>query len=498
VSDTGIGIASDQVERLFAKFTQADSSTTRLYGGTGLGLAISKQLIELMGGEIGVRSAPERGSEFWFTVRLAKPAVPRAEAMPISADLRGVRVLIVDSQPIHREMLLQTLKSWDMRPAEAADAPAALEALTQAQAAGDSFRMAVLESKVPGRDGESLVNTIKQNPLLTETRLVMSASLGQRVSPQRMEAAGFAATLLKPVRRQKLQEVLLQVINGGKAVVPPTNNAFASVSRETASQARILLAEDNLTNQQVAVGLLKKLGLNVEVVTDGAVAVKVLENQSYDLVLMDVQMPRMDGMQATRIIRDPTSRVLNHEVPIIALTAHAMQGDREKCRQAGMNDYITKPIEVANLAAVLEKWLTPGKNGGHLPVDKRMEPVVVLPGKTELCVFNRTAFMKRMMNDEHLAQMIIKTFVGDMPGQIAQLKELVRAGEMQQIGRQAHKIRGAAANAGGEALQALAATVEQAAKAGDAASIATQMTELDVRFAALLAALKQETGQARL
>jgi len=492
VSDTGIGISKDQAGRLFAKFTQADSSTTRLYGGTGLGLAISKQLVELMGGEIGVRSQPDRGSEFWFTVRLAKAAAPTLETGAPAAELGRVRILVVDDHAIYREMALALLHSLGMRPAAATDAASALQALMQAQATGDPFRVAVLDSKLHDMDGTSLAGTIKGHPLLKATRLLMSTSLGQRVSPQRMEEAGFMAALRKPVRRQKLLEVLLQVLGGQAVGEPRPDVPLTFAPNPGARPARILLTEDNPTNQQVALGILKKLGLSATVAANGAEAVRALEARPYDLVLMDVQMPEMDGLQATRIIRDERSRVHNHQVPIVAMTAHALPGDREQCQEAGMNDYVTKPIEVRALVAALEKWLPSHTETAPPPAERTAEPVAPARREAEPAVFNRRAFMQRMMNDEQLAHMIIETFLGDMPAQIKQLKSHVLARETQRIGRQAHKIKGASSNVGGEALSASAAALEQAAKTGDPAQIAARTAELDAQLEALMEALRNE------
>ncbi len=492
VSDTGIGIPADKVGRLFAKFTQADSSTTRLYGGTGLGLAISKQLIELMGGDVGVRSEPGRGSEFWFNLRLAKASAPQAEAPSVATVPPGVRVLLADQQPIHREMLRLSLGSLGLRPAEVADAASALQSLTQARQDGDPFALAILDSKLPGMEEQSLIAAIQTNPLLKDIRLVMSVSLGQRVSLQRMEQAGFAAALRKPARRQKLKEVLAQVLAGKKVVAPPARTPLGFAPVNGARQTRVLLVEDNHTNQLVALGILKKLGLQADVANNGAEAVGTLGVQSYDLVLMDVQMPGLDGLQATRLIRDPASPILNHQVPIIAMTARALEGDREECQQAGMNDYLTKPIEVPALIAALEKWLRPGTQTAAPVAARPGAPVAASPVESGLPVFNRTAFLSRLMDDEKLARMIIETFLGDLPGQIQQLKQLAQTGDPKSIGHQAHKIRGAAANVGGEELSGLTSTIEQAAKAGDQSIIQARMAELDSRVEALMTALKSE------
>ena len=489
VHDTGIGIPSDKLGRLFAKFSQVDSSTTRTYGGTGLGLAISKQLAAIMGGEIGVESQPGKGSEFWFTVRFAKQATHEAVAAP--ASLQEVRVLIVDDRPVNREILLVLLKAWGMRPVEALDGPSALQALTQAVAAGDPFAIAVLDMQMPGMDGKALGRAIKTDPRLQETRLVMCTSLGQVGGDQRWEELGFAGTLTKPVRRQELREVLEVALSGKRTAPDPASFRPAAAFGQGSRHARILVAEDNITNQQVAVAVLKKLGLRAEVAANGAEAVKALETIPYDLVLMDVQMPEMDGFEATRQIRDPQSHVLDHRVPILAMTAHAMQGDREKCLKAGMDDYVTKPIDVPALIAALDKWLKPTGEGNRLLDGENKEPAAASIREEEPPVFDRAALLDRVMNDEELARVVIEGFLDDLPGQIQQLKDSVMAGDARQVEQQAHKIKGAAATAGGEALRAVALAVEQAGKAGDIATASARVAGLDAHIGALTEAMKE-------
>ena len=537
VRDTGIGIPADKLGKLFTKFSQVDASTTRTYGGTGLGLAISKQLAELMGGEIGVQSELGRGSEFWFTVRLAKAPAREVAAAVAPADLRGVRVLVVDDRAINREIFLVLLKSWGLRPAEADDGAAALRALAQARADRDPFAIAILDMQMPGMDGESLGRAIKADPALRNTRLVMCSSLGQIGVNQRLEQMGFIAALTKPVRRSELQEALAAAISGKRNRVSRAQATPAFALGLGFSPARILVAEDNTTNQQVAVGILRNLGFRAEVAANGLEAIRALESIPYDLVLMDVQMPEMDGLEATRRIRKAESRGQRTEgggqgadspsafprLPIIAMTAHALQGDREKCLAAGMDDYITKPVEVAAVVAALEKWLKPRGFGRQSLVDKTIEqnsaaterdgdslsPLVqaasagdrlfppldaVAAAECEqaIPIFDRAALMNRMMNDEDMARMVIDGFLEDMPVQIKQLKGYAAAGDAQHVERQAHKIKGASATVGGEALSALAAALERAGKKGDVALISVRAAELDVQFAALKEAMQTE------
>ena len=375
IKDTGIGIPTDKQKALFEKFTQADTSTTRKYGGTGLGLAISKQLAEMMGGEIGIVSTEGQGSEFWFTARFAKQAVGEHRIIsPIA--IRDVHVLVVDDNATNRDVLMTQLAAWEVRSEEAPDGFMALQALYLARDSGDPFRLAILDMQMPGMDGETLARAIKADEKLMDTRLVLCSSLGQRGDAKRMQEIGFDAYLVKPVRHGEIIDCLSAVLAGKKgdssrflqqnsgAVPPFSSPPFFQhiVTRHTISEMRrgvfrILLAEDNITNQQVAVGILKKLGLRADAVANGAEAVKALETLPYDLVLMDVQMPEMNGLEATLLIRNPQSAVRNHQIPIIAMTAGAMLGDREKCLEAGMNDYVSKPIFPQALSEALDKWL---------------------------------------------------------------------------------------------------------------------------------------------
>ncbi|MFP4192704.1 MAG: PAS domain S-box protein, partial [Candidatus Hydrogenedentota bacterium] len=349
VRDTGRGIPADKFDTLFDKFIQVDASTTRQFGGTGLGLAISKELAEIMGGKIGADSVEGKGSEFWFTARFAKqPGQAKAEAP--SADLRGTRVLIVDDNATNREILTRQLTAWEMRPDEAASGAAALEALPQAIAGGDPFHAAIIDMQMPGMDGEAVGRAIQGDPRLAQTRMVMLTSLGARGDSSRFAEIGFHAYLTKPVRRDELKKVLaLALGNKDASHAEPRPIATRHSAREAFKdvdnrKARILVAEDNTTNQQVALGILKNLGLRADAVANGEEALKALEDIPYDLVLMDVQMPEMDGLEATRRIRDPHSPVRNHCIPIVAMTAHAMEGDREACLKAGMDDYVPKPV----------------------------------------------------------------------------------------------------------------------------------------------------------
>jgi PAS domain S-box-containing protein len=485
VRDTGIGIPADKLGRLFAQFSQVDASTTRQYGGTGLGLAIAKQLAELMGGTVGVRSEAGKGSEFWFTARLGTPVEGAQAERLLPADLHGVRALIVDDNATSREILMTRLTFWGLRPSAEADGPGALRALYDALEAHDPFRLAVIDMQMPGMDGEVLGRAITADARLAATRMVMLTSLGTRGDARRFAAMGFAAYATKPIRHEELEGLLslaLRERDAASAPPPPIATRHAAremLNRFAGRKARILVAEDNITNQQVALGLLKKLGLRADAVANGAEALHALETLPYDLVLMDVQMPEMDGLEATRRIRRPESAVRHHGIPIIAMTAHALRGDRETCLAAGMNDYVSKPVTPQALAEVLEQWLPNAKDDG------RAEP----PQRSSV-VFDRVALLERLMGDEALARTILEGFLDDIPRQIHALRACLDAGNVTGAGRQAHTIKGAAASVGGEALRAVAEEMERAGTTGDLAAVRARLTGLEAQVERLKNAIR--------
>jgi len=357
VHDTGIGLSAFQQELMFKKFSQADASTTRAYGGSGLGLAISKQLAEMMGGEIGVISEAGAGSEFWFTVRLAKQRVQRREP-PELAIVRGARILVADDNATCREVMTTQLAAWGARAEAVASGAEALQALPLAWIAGDPFRVALIDRQMPGMDGLALAQLIKADDTLSDTRVVLLTSPGRNAESGRVKEAGVDGVLTKPMQPTAVLRCLSAVLTGtGHESLEQPVSVRPPVRRIRQTTMRVLLAEDNITNQDVAVGLLKKFGVHVDTVANGQEAVRALELVPYDLVLMDVMMPEMDGLEATRRIRDPQSAVLDPTIPIIAMTANAMRGDRERCLAAGMDDYVPKPIAPRDLERALDKWL---------------------------------------------------------------------------------------------------------------------------------------------
>ena len=491
VRDTGVGIPMDRQGMLFQKFTQVDASTTRRYGGTGLGLAISKQLAELMGGEIGMHSAAGHGSEFWFTARFGKQQPDAAMLRRLPANVSGVRVLVLDANNTSREVLVTQLKAWGLRPAESADGKATVRLLDEALAAGDPFRTVLADTKMPGMDGDELGRVVAGEKRFAGTSLVAMISLDRQGDVRRLMQAGFAGYLLKPVGLSDLGDCLAQVIGGerGQGRKQP-GSLPSSRRRPLRSSARILLAEDNITNQQIALAILRKLGLRADVVASGQEALDSLRRTRYDLVLMDVQMPEMDGMEATRVARSASGGILDRYVPIIAMTAHAMQGDREACLSVGMDDYISKPVTPEALSQLLEKWLdrprtvsstnharstgtdsAPSSEGGSTSVVEAAIPA-----------FDEDALLDRLTGDRDLAKDILVVFLADIPKQIARLKELLDGGDVRAAGQQAHTIKGAAAGVSGAALTNVAFALEKAGKTGEIESARSMLGQLQMEF----------------
>ncbi|HEX4141191.1 MAG TPA: response regulator [Candidatus Methylacidiphilales bacterium] len=356
VRDTGIGIDPEAQARLFQAFTQADGSTTRRYGGTGLGLAISKRLVQLMQGKIGMTSRVGQGSTFWFHVEFGKQPGQSEPVTP--ADLAGLHVLIVDDNATNREIMSHYARAWNMRARCAAGASEALKLLREA-AVDDPYELIVLDMQMPEMDGLMLAAEIKKDARIPVARMVMLTSLGSDIEPEVLKATGIAACVLKPVQRTRLLNRLTEVMTG--PVLKRAEQIAASgrlpkkyrITPEKQEEIRILVAEDNRVNQMVALNILQKLGYSAKLAINGREVLKALEEAPYDLILMDCQMPEMDGYEATRHIRAGSGR----QPRIVAMTANAMTGDEELCRAAGMDDYLSKPVRIERLKEAIERWL---------------------------------------------------------------------------------------------------------------------------------------------
>jgi two-component system sensor histidine kinase/response regulator len=361
VKDTGIGIPAERMDRLFRSFSQVDDTTTRNFGGTGLGLAVSKKLVHMMGGQIGVESEEGVGSTFWFTAWLDKQDQTVSQAAPktMPADLQGKRILVVDNEGANLKMIRAHLQSWRCQVETAHSGAKALATLARAFENGTPFDMAIIEFMIPHMDGETLGRAIKHDADLQGTRLVLITSRGMRGDAAQARQAGFDAYLLKPIKQFQLFNAVVSVfglpVNMEKMSVKPPLITRHSLAEEGQRRPRILLVEDNPINQKVALIRLRKLGCVADVAVNGREAVQAVEKNSYDLVLMDIQMPEMDGYEATRNIRQLLSQ--GQRLPIVAMTANAMKGDRERCLAAGMDDYISKPIDPATFNTILDRWL---------------------------------------------------------------------------------------------------------------------------------------------
>ncbi len=442
VRDTGIGIPPDRIEQLFQPFMQVDSSTTRRYGGTGLGLAISRKLAELMDGQIGVTSTEGEGSTFWFTVALA----PAAAAPPeVSAPWpEAVAILAVDDHPTNRRVLRLQLAGVAQRYAEAASAAEGLTLLRQAQAAGQPFTVALLDMEMPGMDGVQLCDVIRGEPALCGTRLILITSRLQGTRQQLMQEHGFGAVLVKPLRRAQLLDVLRAVVTGQATPAGAVAAAFPTVAPHT---GRLLLAEDNKTNQKVALAMLQRMGLTADVAENGREVLRAVQQHNYSLILMDVEMPVMDGLETARQLRalagpQPALR----DLIIVAMTAHAIKGFKERCLEAGMNDYLMKPVDPRELAATLERYL------------------LAAPAPTAPPVFNVAELRERTGVDDEFLKQLLETFFCDADERLEQLTAAIVVNDREQIRQIAHALKGAAGSLGMSEMQALCLDLEMAAK----------------------------------
>ncbi len=494
VRDTGIGIPEEKQGILFDKFSQVDVSVTRRYGGTGLGLAISKQLAELMGGSIGVLSSPGNGSEFWFTVRLG---IPEAASCPSPAlppsSLANTPILIVDDNATNREILRNRLELWGFLPSEASGAAAALVSLRTAAKNGNPFPLAILDMQMPDVSGEELGKQIKADPAIASTRMIMMPSVGSNQDDSHFFQLGFDDFTTKPVRPSDLLDSLSRVLSRPAGSPPeslPPRRAsgfslapVARISNARISNALILVAEDNQINQQVALALLRRWGVRADGVATGREVLSSLELVPYDLVFMDVQMPELDGFEATAAIRRSPIPGFPTNIPIIAMTAHAMAGDRDRCLAAGMNDYIPKPITAPSLEGILEKWL-PKALGAPVqapPPPPPKKKFVSHSKKTTSILPPAYSFLENMGGIPSLCAEIIQTGIGEASNHIPDIQQMIRQGDLDMAAKLLHAFRGSALTLGADSLAPLLTEMEELCVAGNAAGAEALLPDFSVQ-----------------
>jgi PAS domain S-box-containing protein len=503
VTDTGIGISAKAQASLFHPFYQVDASTTRKYGGTGLGLAISKQLVELMGGSIGVESAEGQGSRFWFTITFDKqPPQPTEQApAPTLSELQNVKLLIVDDNATNRKIVHYQAAAWGMQVTEADSATTALQKLHHAVQQGQPFSLAILDMQMPTIDGEMLGRQIKADATLATTHLIMMTSLNQGGVARRLLEMGFAAYLVKPVKQSRLLNCILSVLKKSAttypsvppeapstetsdrpvALPPVDGNTKLNFEAESSSRSarkllkpKILLVEDNVVNQKVTLNQLKKLGYDADIAANGQEALYMMAKIQYNLVLMDCQMPVMDGYDTTRAIRQLEGD--NQHTCIIALTANAMKEDRERCMEAGMDDYLSKPILKEQLAAALERWSQP-----TIPTTQEMTETFE---QSEV-----NSQINSLIDWEHLHQIsdgneefeleLLQVFVKDTQSHLLLAEAAIENQDYWAIEQEAHHVKGASANVGIQSMQALAAELELQARQQDVKDGSRLITELE-------------------
>ncbi len=491
VADTGVGIPENRVDDIFESFTQSDASTTRAYGGAGLGLAITRQIVALMNGDVGVDSVEGAGSTFWFTAVFEKQTEVRQKEIAPLADPRGKRILIVDDHAADRGLLRRILLSLSCRVDEANDGPLALEKLHRARFEDDPYDAAILDMTTPGMNGEELGRAIKEDVSLSGVILIMLTGYGRRGDAARLKRIGFAGYLIKPVMHGEMYECLVMVLSHAEGEEDAPFVTRYTLAEHRGAGARILLAEDNRTNRIVARGILKKLGCKVDVAVNGQEAVDALRTRGYDLVLMDCQMPVLDGCSATREIREMEKHATppGPGIPVIAMTANVLESNRQKCLDAGMNDFIPKPVDPKKLSTTIMKWIAPPISSppeasaadGSAEQEKTREPPDdegKLPGvedgsdkardaKKKSAIFDREGLIHRMMDDEELAREVVGEFLDYASEYIKVLEKALEKRDAPMLRREAHTLKGAAGNAGANVLQEMAYETQLAAEAED-------------------------------
>jgi Amt family ammonium transporter len=497
VRDTGIGVPADRRDRLFQSFSQLDASTTRQYGGTGLGLAISRQLVEMMQGQIGVESQPGRGSTFWCTVRLRLQPQAKGAFGRVADQLRDLRVLVVDDNAASREILTSQLESWGMRPTAVPDGTAALDTLSRAADEQFPYQLALIDHCMPAMSGVQLVQAIRPLSALADLKLVMLTAAGEPPSAVQRHALDLCGCVQKPVRKSQLFDALVNAVAGADEKANCESAPITpSRSPPKLHGVHILLAEDNQVNQVVAAEILEHAGLTCDIVNNGAQAVEAVKMCRYDLVLMDCQMPEMDGFEATRRIRELEAGGQigrsAERLPIIALTANAVKGDRERCLEAGMSDHVAKPINPKLLVQKIEAFTAERTSAGArpaatgqvaCPADDRRQ---TQPSEPHI---DSKSLLERCMGNVELMSRLLAAFEPEIGRDVQRLEEAIQAGDNPRIANIAHTLKGAAANLSAARLSDLAREIEQAARRNEPNNFDELLNEVRREFERCLGAL---------
>lgn len=497
VTDTGIGIPAERQGAVFDRFTQADGSTTRQYGGTGLGLAICKQLVNAMGGEIGVESKTGLGSTFWFTIPFEKEltASPHEPVGRISpANIRGLRVLGVDDNATNRKIISSMVEGFGCRVEMAESGQQALEMLHSAHKHGHPFQVILLDMQMPNMDGEQIVQAIKSDPQLQEIKIIILTSVGHYSDAARLQSLGVSDYLLKPVKLQALHDSIAAAT--GKKTSPQNEAESRPYIPARRNQAqRLLLAEDNPVNQKLAIILLQKAGYTVDVVDNGIETIEQVQKESYDAILMDVQMPVMDGYEAARAIRrlEDGSR----HVPIIAMTASAMKGDRERCIEAGMDDYVSKPLKPETLFKIVERWTekTPAENS-RTPEENSalLFAPPSLAASTPGTPLDFNAAMPRFLNNRDFFVEVCKAFINDLPERTRGIKTAISENNIPELFRHSHSLKSVAANFCATPLEHLSQKLEEMGLRKDLTDADKVYTILELEADRLITYCHEELG----
>ena len=475
VADTGIGVPQEKQASIFEAFSQADGSMTRKYGGTGLGLTISSRLVQLMGGRIWVDSELGKGSRFHFTSHFKIQKSPVRKIIPRDpSTLRDMGVLVVDDNATNRQILVKLLANWHMVPTVADSAANAMTILSEAKGLGRDFPLILLDAQMPDVDGFALAEYIKRHPDWETATVMMLSSAGQRGDALRCRELGVAAYLTKPVRQAELLDAILTALG----TRPRNETRPALVTRhslrESRNRLRILLAEDNAVNQLVALRLLEKCGHTVVVAANGKKALEALDKDSYDLILMDIQMPEMNGWEATRAIRERERESGGH-IPIVAMTAHAMKGDEEKCLASGMDDYLTKPIRIAELLAALDR-ISSHKADSEIVLQSSSSPNSAGPA------VDLAATLERLDGDRSLFDELVEVFRNECPGLMGEIRRALVLQDAKRVERGAHTLKGSSSNVGAVAVSQAASEIESLASAGNLRGASEQCAALQTEI----------------